>query len=68
LSPTTPPDTRASPIRYGAFFSILTRKLLGRGEFDSTDDLVATMTAFIEHYSETATAFKWTYDAKRSAA
>ena len=51
-----------------AFFSILTRKLLRRGEFDSRDDLVAKMTAFIEHYSETATPFKWTYDAKRPAA
>ncbi len=51
-----------------AFFSILTRKLLRRGEFDSRDDLVANMTAFIEHYSKTATPFKWTYDAKRSAA
>ena len=41
-----------------AFFSILTAKLLRHGEFDSRDDPVAKMTAFIEHYSETATPFK----------
>ena len=51
-----------------AFFSILTRKLLRRGEFSSREDLVAKMMAFIEHYSETAKPFKWVYDAKRTAA
>src|SRR5450830_642378 len=47
-----------------AFFSILTRKLLRRGEFDSCDDLVASMLGFIEHHGETAKPFKWVYDAK----
>jgi transposase len=51
-----------------AFFSILTRKLLRRGEFSSRDDLVEKMMAFIDHHSETATPFKWVYDAKRTAA
>jgi transposase len=50
-----------------SFFSILTRKLLRRGEFSSRDDLVAKMLAFIEHYSETAKPFKWVYDAKLAA-
>jgi transposase len=51
-----------------AFFSILTRKLLRRGDFSSREDLVAKLLAFIEHYSETAKPFKWVYDAKRPAA
>jgi transposase len=51
-----------------AFFSILTRKLLRRGDFSSREDLVAKLLAFIEHYSETAKPFKWVYDAKRTAA
>jgi transposase len=51
-----------------AFFSILTRKLLRRGDFSSRGDLVAKLLAFIEHYSETAKPFKWVYDAKRTAA
>ena len=50
-----------------AFFSILTRKLLRRGEFDSTADLVAKMMAFVDHHSITAKPFKWTYDAKKVA-
>ena len=50
-----------------AFFSILTRKVLKRGEFESRDDLVAKMLAFIEHRNKTATPFKWVYDAKRAA-
>ena len=50
-----------------AFFSILTRKVLKRGEFDSRDDLVARMLAFIEHRNSTATPFKWVYNAKVAA-
>jgi len=50
-----------------AFFSILTRKLLRRGEFDSRDDLVASMLGFIEHHAKTAKPFKWVYDAKVAA-
>jgi hypothetical protein len=43
------------------------RKVLRRGEFDSRDDLVARMLAFIEHRNQTATPFKWVYDAKHAA-
>ena len=50
-----------------AFFSILTRKVLRRGEFSSRDDLVARMLAFIEHRNTTAKPFKWVYDAKVAA-
>jgi hypothetical protein len=50
-----------------AFFSILTRKVLRRGEFDSRDDLVARMLAFIEHRNQTAQPFNWVYDAKKAA-
>lgn len=49
------------------FFSILTRKLLRRGEFSSREDLVAKLMAFIEHYSESAQPFTWVYDAKAAA-
>lgn len=49
------------------FFSILSRKVLRRGEFSSRDDLVAKMMAFIDHHSETAKPFKWVYDAKVAA-
>ena len=49
------------------FFSILTRKVLRRGEFTSQDDLVAKMLAFIEHHSKSAKPFKWVYDAKVAA-
>jgi hypothetical protein len=49
------------------FFSILTRKLLRRGEFSSREDLVAKMLAFVEHHSETAKPFKWVYNAKLAA-
>lgn len=50
-----------------SFFSILTRKVLRRGEFDSRDDLVSKMLAFIEHRNATATPFKWVYNAQRAA-
>lgn len=51
-----------------AFFSILTRRLLKRGEFESRQDLVAKVMAFIADYDQRATPFKWTYDAKRKVA
>ena len=41
--------------------SILTRKVLRRGEFDSRTDLVQRMLDFIEHRNTTATPFKWVY-------
>jgi transposase len=49
------------------FFSILTRKVLRRGEFSSREDLVAKMLAFVAHHSESAKPFKWVYDAKVAA-
>ncbi len=51
-----------------AAFSILTRKLLRRGEFSSRADLVAQIMASIARHDETAKPFKWTYDAKPKAA
>jgi len=50
-----------------SFFSILTRKVLRRGDFASREDLVARMLAFIEHRNTTATPFKWVYNAKAAA-
>ena len=49
------------------FFSILSRKLLRRGEFSSREDLVAKMMAFFDHHSEIAKPFKRVYDAKVAA-
>jgi transposase len=42
-------------------FSILTRRLLRRGEFASRDDLVARIMAWIAEYDRTAKPFAWTY-------
>ena len=50
-----------------SFFSILTRKVLRRGEFTSREDLVTRMLAFIEHRNTTAKPFKWVYNAKPAA-
>jgi transposase len=44
------------------FFSILSRRLLKRGEFDSRDDLVESIMRFINHHNRTARPFAWTYD------
>ena len=44
------------------FFSILSRKLLRRGEFASRDELVARIMGFIRDHNRTATPFAWTYD------
>jgi transposase len=44
------------------FFSILTRRLLRRGEFTSRDQLVARVMAFIDDHNQKATPFRWTYD------
>lgn len=44
------------------FFSILTRRLLRRGEFESREDLVGQIMAFIENYNCNARPFRWTYD------
>ena len=50
------------------WLSILTRTLLRRGSFASTDDLTARVLAFIDHYNRTARPFKWTYLGKALAA
>ncbi len=47
------------------WLSILTRKLLRRGNFLSVDDLQAKVLAFIAYYNRTmAQPFKWTYTGK----
>ena len=46
------------------FFSILTRRMLRRGDFASRDDLIQKITKFIRTYNSTAKPFRWTYDAK----
>ena len=46
------------------FFSILERRLLRRGEFDSVDDLAARIIAFIKDYNRKAAPFRWTYDGR----
>lgn len=46
------------------FFSILTRRLLRRGDFASRDDLVSKIIRFIADYDATAKPFRWTYDGK----
>ena len=44
------------------WFSILTRKLLKRGNFTSVEDLIAKVLDFIDYYNRTmAKPFKWTY-------
>lgn len=46
------------------FFSILTRRMLHRGDFASRDDLIDKITKFIKSYNRTAKPFRWSYDAK----
>ena len=50
------------------FFSILARRLLKHGHFDSETDLATQMLAFVEHYNHTAQPFAWTYTGKVLAA
>jgi transposase len=45
-------------------FSILTRRLLRRGEFASREELVGKIMAWINEYDRTAKPFAWTYDGK----
>jgi transposase len=44
------------------FFSILTRQLLRRGEFNSRDELINKIMGFIHDHNRTAKPFRWTYD------
>ncbi|HVM66321.1 MAG TPA: IS630 family transposase, partial [Acidimicrobiales bacterium] len=46
------------------FFSILERRLLRRGEFDSVDHLAERVIAFIKDYNRRAAPFRWTYDGR----
>ena len=46
------------------FFSILQRRLIKHGVFDSEQDLATQMLAFVETYNQTAKPFKWTYAGK----
>ena len=46
------------------FFSILERRLLRRGEFDSVDHLAERVIAFVKDYNRRAMPFRWTYDGR----
>lgn len=46
------------------FFSILERRLLRRGEFDSVEHLTARIIEFINDYNRRAKPFRWTYDGR----
>jgi len=43
------------------WFSILSRQLLSKQDFDSVPDLTKQLLAFIEEYDKTAKPFAWTY-------
>lgn len=43
------------------WFSILGRKILKRGVFNSKEELVARLMAFIDEYNRTAKPFRWTH-------
>ena len=45
------------------WFSVLTRRLLRRGDFASRDDLNAKITAFTIRHNKNARPYKWSYDA-----
>jgi transposase len=45
------------------FFSILQRKVIRNGNFESRDDLITKLLTFITDYDQTAKPFKWTYAA-----
>jgi transposase len=45
-------------------FSILTRRLLQRGEFVSREHLANKILKFFTHYNRTAKPFRWTYDGR----
>ena len=44
------------------WFSILSRRLLKRGDFGSVDELIDKIMAFIAEYNYKAKPFRWTYD------
>lgn len=43
------------------FFSIITRRVIKRGNFTSRENLVSKLMRFIASYNETAKPFAWTY-------
>jgi transposase len=45
------------------WFSVLTRRLLRRGDFTSRDDLEAKITTFTIRYNKNARPYRWSYDA-----
>jgi hypothetical protein len=46
------------------WFSVLTRRLLRRGEFTSRADLAGKITSFTIRCNRTARPYTWTYDAR----
>jgi transposase len=48
------------------FFSILTRRLLRRGEFTSREDLASRIENFVIVYNRTAKPYRWTYEGRHS--
>ena len=46
------------------WFSILTRKVLRRGEFTSREDLADKIIEFASEYDDKAQPFRWTYDGR----
>jgi len=46
------------------FLSIVSRRVLKHGEFDSGDDLAAKLISFINSYNLSAKPFRWTYDGR----
>ena len=46
------------------FFSIMQRRLIRYGEFDSVDDLADRIIDFINAYNHRAKPFRWTYDGR----
>nr|WP_246002752.1 transposase [Allorhizocola rhizosphaerae] len=46
------------------FFSILQRRLLCYGEYESVDDLATKVITFINDFNERAKPFRWAYDGR----
>lgn len=46
------------------FFSIMQRRLIRYGEFDSVDNLTERLIEFINAYNHKARPFRWTYDGR----
>jgi hypothetical protein len=50
------------------YFSIITRRLLRRAEFDSREHLARKILAFVDFYNKTAKPFRWSYGGRPLAA